>query len=130
MKIENCPICYEELEVVETTPCICCGKDQDKISVLKQGITEQHIHDSFNFATYRAFGKLEVILCDFCPFEFTSFDASFFGFPKEKKMGPENFQFLKIIEKPQIGKDKFCSACYMRSAFITFTLNLRKAIGA
>jgi hypothetical protein len=130
MKITNCPICYQNLEVVETTPCAVCGCDKTRVAVLKQDIKEKHIHDSFNFASYRAFEKIEVNLCNICTLEFTSFDPVFFGFSKDKKMWPDNFQLLEFIEKPQIEKDKFCKSCNMRFAFINFTLKLREANSA
>jgi hypothetical protein len=130
MNINNCPICYETLEVIETTPCMCCGNDEDKISILKQDIDEGFRHDSNTFSIYRAFGEIECVLCDLCIYEFSAVNPEFFGFHKEKTIWPDNFQYLKSIEPPYIEKDKFCKSCFMRLSFLNFTVKLRAKNGA
>jgi hypothetical protein len=130
MNITNCPICFEELDVIETTPCMCCGNSEDKISLLKKDIDEGFIHDTNTFSIYRAFENIECVLCDICTFEFSTIKPEFFGFPKNKTIWPDNFQYLKSIEPPSIVKDKFCKSCYMRLSFINFTLKLRSINGA
>ncbi|MGH1426462.1 MAG: hypothetical protein ACRBEE_00830 [Arenicella sp.] len=126
MNITNCPVCFDELEVIETTPCMVCGHDKDKVSLLKQDIAEKFQHDSFTFSTFRSFEKIECNLCDFCSLEFTSMDPEFFGFEKGKVMWPENFQFLTHIARPSVEYDKFCTQCNMRLSFIKFTKLLRE----
>ena len=76
MKQTHCPLCYEELEVVETTPCIDCGHSVHSLSILKQDIAEGFKHDSVTYSLYRAFEKFECILCDLCTLEFTSYDSN------------------------------------------------------
>ena len=103
---------------------MCCGNDEDKISILKQDIEEGFLHDTNTFSIYRAFEEIECILCDICTYDFSTMNAEFFGFPKNQTIWPENFQFLKPIEAPAIEKDKFCKSCYIRLSFLNFTLNL------
>ena len=122
----HCPVCYEELEVVETTPCIDCGASERSINLLNQDIKENYKHDSVQFSLYRAFEEIECVICDLCTLEFTSYNPEHFGFKKGIKMWPSNFQFLKHIEKPVIVKDKYCNNCNERLAFILFTLKLRE----
>lgn len=127
MKHSHCPLCFEELEVVETTPCIACGNFDFNIEVLKQDIAESYAHDSVNFANYRAFDKHEIILCDLCPFDMSSFDPEVFGLEKSKAISPSDFQFLTAIENPSIERDKFCLACNMRLAYLLFVEKAQKA---
>ena len=126
MKYTHCPICYEELDVVETTPCIDCGASEQSLEILRIHIDSNYEHDSKDYALYRAFDISEDIFCDICPYEFSTYDPEYFGFDKRKRLGPSDFQFLKPIAKPEITKDKFCSSCGMRLAFLLFTLRLRK----
>ena len=126
MKHTHCPICYEELEVVDTTPCIDCGPSDRSLDILKQDIAEGFTHDTVTYTLYRAFEKYECILCDLCTFDFMSYDPTYFGFDKGVTLWPSNFQFLKHVEKPQVGKDKSCSGCGHRLAFLLFVQNLRE----
>ena len=121
----HCPLCYEELNTVETTPCICCGQFETSLKVLKQDVKENFSHDSVNYSIYRAFEKYEVSLCCLCRLEFSSYNPEFFGFSKNKIISPDNFQFLESIEAPSIEKDKYCENCHMRLAYLLFTQKLR-----
>ncbi len=125
-KFTHCPLCYEELLVVETTPCISCGSSKTSLKILKQDIEENFSHDSINYSIYRAFEKFEVMLCNICTLDFTSVASEFFRFKKEKTINPSDFQFLKIIKNPAIGKDKFCPSCNMRLAYLLFIEKTRE----
>ena len=125
MKTEQCPICSNELEIKEVTPCIECGALEDEVKPLKQDIKEGFIHDSNTFNEYRIFEKFEIILCGYCAIDIGSFDPEYFGLPKNKKLGYENLQFLKELKKPTIGKDKYCPECKQRLSFINFVLSAR-----
>jgi len=125
MKSEQCPICSAELEVKEVTPCIECGALEDEVKSLKQDIIEGFIHDSNTFQEYRIFDKFEINLCNYCAIDIGSFDHEYFGLSKNKKLGYENLQFLKDINKPAIGKDKYCPECKQRLSFINFVLGVR-----
>lgn len=122
----HCPLCYEELTVVETTPCISCGSSEISLKILKQDIEENFSHDSINYSIYRALEKIEVVLCNLCTLEFTSVDPEFFGFKKERTINPNDFQFLNTIENPAVGKDKFCSSCHMRLSYLLFVGQVRE----
>jgi len=111
---------------VETTPCIDCGASERSLDILRIDIEDDFKHDSKNYALYRAFGVTEEIFCNFCPYEFTSYSPEFYGFDKNKKFAPTDFQFLKQITEPEISKDKFCKSCNRRLAFLLFTKLLRE----
>ena len=125
MSLTHCPICYEELEVVETTPCMDCGPSERSLEILRQDIKENYAHDSATYSKYRAFEKFECVICDLCTYDFMSYDPTYFGFNKDVKLWPSNFQFLKQIETPKIEKDKYCTNCGKRLAFLLFLKQVR-----
>jgi len=125
MKPEQCPICSNELELKEATPCIECGVLEDQVTLLKQNIEEGFKHDSVEFKEYRIFEKFEITLCDFCAIDIGSFDPEYFGLAKSKRLGYERLQFLKSLNNPGLGKDKYCSVCKQRLSFINFVLGAR-----
>ena len=125
-KNTHCPLCYEELTTVETTPCISCGQSEISLKILKQDINESFSHDSVTYSNYRAFEEIEIILCNLCTFDFSSVNPEFFGLENNKTIFPSNFQFLTEVENPEIGKDKYCSSCNMRLAYLLFVKQIRE----
>jgi len=129
MKSEQCPICSTELEVKEVTPCIECGALEEEVNRIKEDIKEKNDphHQSLSpeFNLYRIFDKFEVTLCGFCAVDIGSFNPEYFGLPKNKKLGYEKLQFLKKLDSPTIGKDKYCPECKLRLSFINFVISVR-----
>ena len=125
MKSEQCPICGSELEVKEVSPCIECGALENQVALLKQDIKEGFKHDSVEYEEYRIFDKFEITLCGFCALDIGSYEPEYFGFPKNKRLSYEKLQFLKKLEKPTVGKDKYCPECKRRLSFINFVLSAR-----
>ncbi|MEN8134726.1 MAG: hypothetical protein ABFS18_04215 [Thermodesulfobacteriota bacterium] len=120
MKHEQCPNCGSEFEVVEVTPCQECGALEESKDVLRQDIAENYAHDSIEYNLYKIFDNVEVVLCDKCALDIGSYDPEVFGLNKHQKIGFSDLQFLKKIDKPEITKDKYCSDCNQRKAFIDF----------
>ena len=125
-KNTRCPLCYEELTVVETTPCISCGQSETSLKILQQDINEKFSHDSVTYSNYRAFEKIEMILCNLCIFDFTSVAPEFLGLEKAKTICSSYFQFLTNVENPEIRKDKYCLNCNMRLAYLLFVKQARE----
>ena len=125
MKLEQCPLCGSELEIKEVTPCIECGALEDQVTLLKQDIKENFEHDSVEFAEYRIFNKFKITLCGFCALDIGAYDPEYFGLPKNYRLGYDKLQFLKKVEKPSSGKDKYCPECKQRLSFINFVLSAR-----
>ncbi len=122
----HCPLCYEELSVVETTPCISCGASETSLKIFKQDFKDDSTHRKVEYSIYRAFEELEVVLCKLCTFDFSSVDPEFFGLERKRTINPSDFQFLNAIEKPAVEKDKFCSSCNMRLAYLLFIEQVRE----
>ena len=129
METAQCPICSNELEVREVTPCIECGALEEEVEILKNDLKEKdnyhHQPLSPEFNLYRVFDKYEITLCNFCAVDSSSKEPQYFGLPKNKKIGYEKLQFLKKIIEPTLGKDKYCSECNQRLSYSNFLISVR-----
>lgn len=114
-----CPICYTELQVKEVTPCMQCGADEFELDHYK----------THKYREYELYFGQRLILCDFCDVDFGSYDPTYFGFPKNRRVGFEDFIFIKDIEDKELRKDKFCPQCCNRLPFLKFIDTCRKENG-
>lgn len=115
--MEQCPICYLELEVRDCAPCDDCGWDPKEINHLKQGI--------HTYNTYEVYKGLRLTLCNFCDVDFGSYRPEHFGFTNGKRIGFQHFEFVKELSDPQVVKDKFCPQCSSRLTFLKFLSEIR-----
>lgn len=111
----NCPICYGPLEVCDTSPCYDCGTVAEELEHLVQG---RH-----TYAEVRIFG-VDIILCDFCQVDFSSYDPTFFGRPRDVRPGAD-MVFVRDVLNPVKAKDKWCPNCRRRLAFLRFLEKVR-----
>lgn len=103
--MNNCPLCHSELNNVDVTPCMDCGA----ISNFSKG----------KYIEYEILFSFTLVLCEFCSVDFGSYDPTYFGLDKNKKIGYEYFNFVKEIPPIPI-KDKYCTECGHRLAFLKF----------
>lgn len=115
--MEQCPICSTELEVRDCAPCHDCGWDEKK---LKDFQPDKHV-----YTTYDIYKGLQLTLCNFCDVDFGSYKSEYFGFTNERRIGFQDFHFIKEIKHPQIAKDKFCPICSARLTFLNFVFDIR-----
>ena len=114
--MEQCPICFNELEVRDCAPCDACGGAPD----------EREHFDERQYITYEIFEGLRLTLCDFCTVDFGSFKPEFFGLKNEKRLSLSDFTFVEQIEYPEITKDKYCPECSARLRFLKFVAEVRR----
>ena len=112
----NCPLCYTELIVKDTTPCMECGSVELELDHFKN-------HDYKEYELY--FGQ-RLILCDFCVVDFSSFDPTYFGFSAGKKLGFGDWAFIQDIHNKNLRKDKYCPQCKHRLPFLKFVYKCRQ----
>lgn len=121
-KVTHCPICWEKLEVIDVAPCDDCGWDTDEIQQFKE---QKHTYSKFE-----VYGS-ELVLCNFCDVDFSSYHPSYWGFPDKEKVGFGSKGFRKIEEIPyqnlSISKDKFCPSCKARLTFLEALAKARNA---
>ena len=117
MAESNCPICYGILEVRDVTPCYDCGWHPVELEHLAQGI---HTYDEVE-----VFGE-SIVLCNFCQVDFWSYKPSYFNRGREVQPG-KDMLYRRTVPGPQVMKDKYCSECGQRLAFLKFLARVRSA---
>ncbi|MCP4258984.1 MAG: hypothetical protein GY774_15985 [Planctomycetes bacterium] len=117
----QCPKCFEPLEVRNVAPCDDCGWDPEELNHFKEG---KHTYNEFD--VYGA----KLILCDFCEVDFSSYDPTYWGFPKHNRVGYGSSGFIKVREvaKEQltIKKSLFCHNCKSRLSMIEAVLQVNE----
>jgi hypothetical protein len=115
MAESHCPICYGTLESRDVAPCYDCGHDLTELGRLAEG---RH-----TYAEMRVFG-VKIVLCDFCQVDFSSYDPTYFA--REKGVRPEQqIVLVHDVLDPQPSKDKYCTTCGRRLAFVRFPEKVR-----
>jgi hypothetical protein len=118
MKREQCPVCFDFLEVKEVAPCFECGHREQEI---EHALTGKH-----TYAEMRIFGDLMLVLCNFCMVDFGSYHPEFFGLPPSADIGFHKMQMVKELDKIEITKDKYCPTCEHRIQFLDFLVAARE----
>jgi hypothetical protein len=117
MSENNCPVCYSDLLTKEVTPCMDCGASETGL---------KHYIDS-TYVEYEVYYSQRLILCNFCYVDFGSYKPSYFGFPDNKKIGLQDFNFIKEITVKSLRVDKYCPECDKRLAFLKFVAVCRES---
>lgn len=115
--MDQCPICFGELEVRDCAPCDDCGWQPNEIQDLKE---MKHV-----YKTYEIYNGLRLTLCNFCDVDFGSYKPEYFGFKNGQRIGFQNFNFIRQLDNPEIVKDKFCPECSKRLKFLRFLSDIR-----
>lgn len=118
MQETHCPLCHGELEVRDVAPCDECGAVPQEI--------EHFVAGKHSYAEYEVFAPLKLTLCNFCDVDFGSSDPTFFGLPRNARIGYQFMRLVRPIEKPALGKDKFCPVCNLRLSFLRFVRQARQ----
>jgi hypothetical protein len=113
---KQCPICYDELISKLVSPCMECGANDAGIA--------NHRHTSYH--EYELYFGFRLILCDFCYVDFGSYDPTHFGFPRDKKIGLQDFSFIKDVTCKDLFLDKCCPSCEQRLVYLKFIQHCRE----
>jgi hypothetical protein len=112
MQWVQCPLCFTPLESREVTPCYICGGSPSSVEGFR---TDQE------YRTWRLPSGRELILCHGCELE----DFMCRGgwgkrlLPSSLPLAIHHLQFVRKMDRPQLGKDQYCPECNLRLAFIT-----------
>lgn len=117
MQESHCPLCYCELEVRDVAPCDECGALPQELEHFRAG--------KHSYAEYEVFPPLTLTLCNFCDVDFGSTDPTFFGLPRNARIGYRFMRLVQPLREPELGKDKFCPSCNLRLSFLRFILQAR-----
>lgn len=119
MKSNICPICYNEMEIRDVTPCHVCGGWGD----LEETIQTRRYSD------YRLESGQIITLCYGCYLdELLSLQGDlvdYLGIRKSKHTA-EGYTHTEELAKPSVGKDKYCVECQKRFKLIKLHLKLRE----
>ena len=119
MKETLCPLCYTALLFKKVSPCGECGADDFELKHFE----EHQYHE------YVLYHELRLVLCDFCVVDFGSFDPTYFGFEKGKRIGYEDFEMLREISSNKLIKGKYCPECNYNLPFLKFVNQCRISNG-
>lgn len=116
--MEQCPVCFGELDVRECAPCDDCGAKPGEIDDFNQKI--------HTYTVYEVYKALRLTLCDFCAVDFGSYKPGYFGIRADTKLEFGGFNMIRQLENPQVVKDKFCPECEKRLTFLKFVAEVRE----
>jgi len=116
--MEQCPICYTELEIRDCAPCDDCGWDPQELEHFK---ANQHV-----YRTYEIYKGLRLTLCNICDVDFGSYLPETFGFKDRQRIGFQDFHLIKDIKNPQIQNCKFCPECKRTLRFLNFQFDIKQ----
>jgi hypothetical protein len=117
LKESHCPVCYSELLVKKVTPCSECGADDFELDHYKE----------HNYHEYIICHDLRLVLCDFCDVDFGSYDATYFGFEKGRRIGYEDFKLVREVTEIKMVHGKYCPDCNYTLPFLKFVRDCRIA---
>lgn len=115
---QQCPICGERLVLREVAPCWDCGHKPVELPHLRD---QKH-----DYSRFRVFGH-EIILCDFCMLDFSSYHPDYFGLRGNRRigLGTRGFDELDRVKNPAPEKDLVCLSCGHRLKFLNWLLEVR-----
>lgn len=114
----QCPECSESLELRDVSPCWDCGHDLVELVHLRE--------DKHKYGVFRVFDH-EIVLCDFCMVDFSSYHPEVFGLSPQTRIGLGSASFIELraVADPAIEKDMVCVKCNHRLKFINWLLAVK-----
>ena len=120
MPQSQCPVCYTPLEVRDVTPCFICGG--------WPGTVEKFRSDT-EYREWRMPGGQMIVFCSPCEVEEFMVPGGWgyrLGLPT-RRFPVNDLQRMRLIEQPQLGRDKFCPSCKLRLSFLKIVAECRSA---
>ena len=111
MAQSQCPVCYAPLEVRDVTPCFICGG---------WAVTVEKFRPDAEYREWRMPGGQMIVLCSPC--EVVEFMVpGGWGYRlglTKRRLAVIELERVRLIEQPQLGRDKFCPSCKLRLSFL------------
>jgi hypothetical protein len=105
----QCPLCYSPLEVRDVAPCYVCGGWPDAVA---------RFDPAARFAEYRLPGGQTLVLCRGCELEEFMVPGGWgFRLITEQTRPINALQLVRMVDRPELARDKFCPSCNLRLAF-------------
>ena len=121
MNQNQCPTCYSDLEVRETSPCYVCGCCLDAED-LQRAIAKD------NFSVYGLENGTELTLCKICHLEevISNLGGLLDELGIRKEEAEASVRFLGHAEA-SVTKDKYCTECAQRLSLLRVIANAAKS---
>ena len=108
MSNEQCPVCYAVLTERDVSPCFVCGGWQ------ATSMSSDLLHE------WRLASGATIVLCQMCELEEFRVPG---GLGRRVGQGKTNrpidaMQYVRRVEMPTVCRDKYCSECRLRLAFL------------
>ncbi|NHF60361.1 hypothetical protein FK220_013485 [Flavobacteriaceae bacterium TP-CH-4] len=110
MKETNCPLDGTTLLLKRGTPCGEGGADDFELDHFE----EHRVHECV------VYHGLKLVLGDFYDVDFGSYDPTYFGFEKRKRMGYEDFEWVREVTDTRRREGKYCPECHYKMPLLTF----------
>lgn len=105
----QCPICYSPLEVRDVTPCFICGGWPEIVARFDPAI---------GFTEARLPSGQSLVLCRGCRLEDFMVPGGWgYRLVPDEKLPVNALRWVRDVEEPRLGCDKFCTTCNLRLAF-------------
>lgn len=114
----QCPICYTPLEVRDVPPCYICGGWSEAVS---------RLDPTAMFTELRLPSGRSLVLCRGCQLEEFMVPGGWgYRLAPGEKLPVNALQWVRAIEVPHLGQDKFCPTCNIRLAFAEVIADTQK----
>lgn len=119
MRQSQCPVCSSPLEVRDVTPCYICGGWPESVA---------RFNPSAAFTEFRLPDGRLIVLCRACELEEFRVPGGWgWRLAPDEKLPVNALQWVRAVEGPRLGRDKFCPTCNLRLAFSEVVAEQRNA---
>jgi len=101
--MQQCPICYAELETRDVAPCYMCGGLPVELEHLNQ--------NRHTYAVYRFPNGTEMELCQFCFLDIESVSGEHWGLGHGDRITTNELALVGQDFSPRVNRDKYCPNC-------------------
>lgn len=108
--MQQCPICYADLETRDVAPCYMCGVLPHELEHLDQ---KRH-----TYGVYRFPNGTEMELCEICFLDMESIDGEHWGLGRRHRIRTRDLALVRQDFSPRVTRDKYCPNCDARLAYL------------
>lgn len=115
--MQQCLLCYGDLETRDVAPCYVCGGLAEELDHLNQ--------NRHTYAVYRFPNGTEMELCDTCYLDMASIGGEHWGLGREDQISTNHLALVRRDFSPRITRDKYCPNCDARLAYLKALREIR-----